>query len=57
MVSTSGFVNGGAVLSTAIARLLLQLLLITGISRCLGWLLKKIKEPMVIAEVRASQLA
>jgi Kef-type K+ transport system membrane component KefB len=53
MVSSSGLVNGGAVLSSAIARLLLQLLLITGIARCLGWLLKKIKEPMVIAEMLA----
>jgi hypothetical protein len=52
-VGPQGFVDGGPVFNSALALLMFQLLLITFVSRCFGWLFRKLREPMVIAEMCA----
>jgi Kef-type K+ transport system membrane component KefB len=53
MGGVDGFLNGGYVFNTDIALLLMQILIITILSRAIGALIRLIKEPTVIAELLA----
>lgn len=56
MATGSVFEEGGSVISSSLTRFLVQLILIVAFSRILGFLIKPLKQPLVIAEVIAGIL-